>query len=92
MLIAQDLAKKKVRTAADEDIEVDQIREDLVNFASNRQSEKGKSALECWTCGKKGHKSFECPKKQKKTKEERKKKKKHRVRVEDSEASSSDSD
>ena len=92
LLIAQDLAKKKVRTAADEDIEVDQIREDLVNFASNRQSEKGKPALECWTCGKKGHKSFECPKKQKKTKEERKKKKKHRVRVEDSEASSSDSD
>jgi hypothetical protein len=67
--------------------------EDSVNYTSIHETE-------CWNCGKKGHKKYNCPKLLKKEKKEKKEKKKNdrkrkdkrRVRLDDSEASSSDSD
>jgi hypothetical protein len=96
--IALELGKKRSRTGDSEVPEEHPAGEDSVNYASSHETE-------CWSCGKKGHKKYNCPKllkKEKKEKKEKKKKKKKkndrkrkeklRVRLDDSEASSCDSD
>jgi hypothetical protein len=62
-----------------------------VNYASSHETE-------CWSCGKKGHKKYNCPKLLKKEKEEKPKKKndckrkeKLRVKLDDSDVSYSES-
>jgi hypothetical protein len=92
--IALELGKKRSRTGDSEVPEEHPAGEDSVNYASSHETE-------CWSCGKKGHKKYNCPKllkkekkekKEKKKKNDRKRKEKLRVRLDDSEASSSDSD
>jgi hypothetical protein len=82
--IALELGKKRSRTGDSEVPEEHPAGEDSVNSASSHE-------IECWNCGKKGHKNYNCPtllKKEKKEKKEKKKndqkrKEKLRVRLDD---------
>jgi hypothetical protein len=88
--ITLELGKKRARTG---DFEVSEPADnDSVNYTSSHETE-------CWNCGKKCHKKYNCPKLLRKEKMEKKEKKNDRkrkeklgVRLDDYEASSSDSD
>ena len=77
--------------------------EDSVNFASGSIRKKNcdseaRSLVRCWKCDRKGHKSFECPHREKVKRnrrgdayeDRRRKQKKLRVRVDDSDGTESD--
>jgi hypothetical protein len=93
--IALELGKKRARTVDSEVPEEHPAGEYFVNYVSSSHE------TECWNCGKKGHKKYNCPKllkkekkeeKETKQKNDRKRKEKLRVRRDDSEASFSDRD
>ena len=77
--------------------------DDSVNFASDgvqnkKRDSDAKSSVRCWKCDRQGHKSFECPHREKKKRnrrgdayeDRRRKLKKLRVRVDDSDGTESD--
>jgi hypothetical protein len=66
--IALELGKKRSRTGDSEVPEEHPAGDNSVNFASSSHE------TECWNCGKKGHKKYNCPKLLKKEKKEKKKK------------------
>ena len=77
--------------------------DDSVNFTSDgvrkkKRESEAKSSVRCWKCDRKGHKSFECPHREKKKRnrcgdvyeDRRRKQKMLRVRVDDSDGTESD--
>jgi hypothetical protein len=69
--IALELGKKRSRTGDSEVPEEHPTGEDSVNYASSHETE-------CWSCGKKGHKKYNCPKLFKKEKTRKRKRRKRR--------------
>ena len=99
-MIAAERARQSSSNHLKDSVKID----DSVNFAldsirkKKREREAG-SSVRCWKCDRKGHKSFECPHREKKKKrngrgdayeDRRRKQKKLRMRVDDSDGTESD--
>ena len=73
------IAAERARLQSSDRSGGDEPTEDHVNFVSDRGRMKrrgkdksgAKSSLRCWSCDRKGHKSFECPLRDKKKKRHR---------------------